>query len=137
MQSIRKFTVCDTDFGFKGGNYTVKKDRGTPVSAGHKASRRVWKEAEKNGQSEDIDFINLRIREINTKDCFYNYRGYQIKLSKPRTYFRGGKKITSEYEYVAVPCPEQELNEKVCLLRQKSSVEDASRRKSIPDSSSS
>jgi hypothetical protein len=108
---LRRFTISETEFGFKGGSYTVKRGRGTPISAGHKASRRVWKDAEKEGGL-DADFINFRIREINKKNSFFHYRAYQIRLSKPRTYSRGGKWITSEYEYVAVPCPEEELERK-------------------------
>lgn len=104
MAKVRKFTVAGSGIGWSGGQYTIKKDKATPIGAAHKAARRVWKEA-KGAPKEYYNFI---LREIGTKDT-YAYRAYRVKLDQPKTFVRGGKTITSEYDYVAKLCGKDEF----------------------------
>eukprot|EP00873_Tetraselmis_striata_P033923 jgi/Tetstr1/454187/TSEL_041106.t1 len=103
---VRKFTVAGSGIGWSGGQYTIKKDKATPIGAAHKAARRVWREAERKRVTKD--YYNFIVREIGTKDT-YAYRAYRIKLSKPKTFSRGGKEITSHFDYVAKLCGKDEF----------------------------
>eukprot|EP00873_Tetraselmis_striata_P043896 jgi/Tetstr1/464160/TSEL_008965.t1 len=106
MGKIRKFTVAGSGIGWSGGQYTIKKDKATPVGAAHKAARRVWREALKKNVVKP--FYNFIIREIGTKDT-YSYRAYRVKLEKPKTFTRQGKSITSKFDYVAKLCRKDEF----------------------------
>ena len=106
MAKVRKFTVAGSGIGWSGGQYTIKKDKATPIGAAHKAARRIWREAQKKKMNKE--FYNFILREIGTKDT-YSYRAYRVKLDKPKTFTRGGKTITSNYDYVAKLCGKHEF----------------------------
>jgi hypothetical protein len=107
MPIKRSFEVEWSEWGFKGGRYTLnvhrdpKKANPGPLSAAKKAARAIFDAHPSKGSE-----VKFQLREMTRgsgagEGAFY--KGKKVKLSPPRKKKINGKEITFAYEYSVHP----------------------------------